>query len=248
MKVVLLPAAVVLARKRRANQRLHATGLRPHTSAVTRAFGYLSSGGGFPHPPGGSTLAEAQDYYKVVLAQYNLHTADRSDAVAITDAEARLAQAQLTLYEAQHPITPEELSLAQLDVERAQLTLDAAQADMARAILLAPFDGVVSAVPVSAGEWSGPGTMAVELLDVSRWRIETKNVGELQIARVQVGQEVSVRVNAFREEQLRGRVVTISPVAVVQQGDTTYTLMIELDLTDLNLRPGMTVQVEILTE
>jgi hypothetical protein len=40
-------------------------------------------------------------------------------------------------------------------------------------------------------------------------------------------------------------VATISPVAVVQQGDTTYTLMIELEPTNLNLRPGMTVQVEI---
>jgi len=34
----------------------------------------------------------------------------------------------------------------------------------------------------------------------------------------------------------------------VQQGDTTYTLMIELEPTDLNLRPGMTVQVEILVK
>ena len=201
-----------------------------------------------PSSPAARALAEAQDYYKVVLAQYRMRAADRSGAVAITDAEARLAQAQLTLYEAQHPITPEELSLAQLDVERAQLTLDAAQADMARAILLAPFDSVVSAVPVSAGEWATPGTTVVELLDVSRWRIETKNVGELQIGHVQVGQEVLVRVNAFQDETLRGRVVTISPIAVVQQGDTTYTLMIELDLTDLNLRPGMTVQVEIMTK
>ena len=41
---------------------------------------------------------------------------------------------------------------------------------------------------------------------------------------------------------------TISPVAVVQQRDTTYTLMIELEPTDLSLRPGMNVQVEILLE
>jgi hypothetical protein len=43
-------------------------------------------------------------------------------------------------------------------------------------------------------------------------------------------------------------VVTVSPVAVVQQGDTTYTLTIELELTDLNLRPGMTAQVDIVTD
>jgi HlyD family secretion protein len=195
--------------------------------------------------PEAHALEEAQEYYAVVKAQYELHAADRSYALAIAQAEAQLAQAQLALYEAEHPIAPEALALARLDVERAQLALQAAQDSLAHATLVAPFGGVISAVSASAGEWVAPGTPAVELLDVSRWRVETKNVGELQIARVREGQEALVRVNAFQSETLRGRVATISPVAVVQQGDTTYTLTIELEGTDLNLRPGMTAQVEI---
>jgi HlyD family secretion protein len=200
-----------------------------------------------PSSPAGRALAEAQDHYNVALAEYNLHAADHRYAVAIADAQARLAQAQLALHEAQHPVTPESLKLAHLGVERAEQALEAARADMARTTLQAPFDGVISMVGVSVGEWVAPDATVVELLDVSGWRIETKNVGELQIARVRVGQEVMVRVNAFRDEVLHGRVVTISPVAVVQQGDTTYTLMIELEPTQLNLRPGMTAQVEIVT-
>ncbi len=77
---------------------------------------------------------------------------------------------------------PEALALAQLDVERAQVALEVAQADLTYATLPAPFDGVVADMPVSVGEWASPGAAVVELLDVSRWRIETKNVGELQIA------------------------------------------------------------------
>jgi hypothetical protein len=42
--------------------------------------------------------------------------------------------------------------------------------------------------------------------------------------------------------------LTISLVAVVQQGDMTYTLTIELEPIDLNLRPGMTARVEIVTD
>jgi HlyD family secretion protein len=201
-----------------------------------------------PSSPQARALEEAQDYYNVVLAQYRMRAADHAYAVAIANAEAQLAQAQLALYEAQHSVTPEALALAQLDATRAQLALEAAQTDLARAVLLAPFDGVVSAVPINVSEWAAPGATVIDLLDVSRWRIETKNVGELQIGRVRVGQEVLVRVNAFRDETLHGHVATISPIAVVQQGDTTYTLMIELEPTDLNLRPGMTVQVEIVTE
>ena len=72
-------------------------------------------------------------------------------------------------------------------------------------------------------------------------------MGELSIGREKVGQQASVRVNALQGKTLQGRVLIISPVAVVQQGDTTYTLTIELEHTDLNLRPGMTVQLDIRT-
>jgi hypothetical protein len=37
-------------------------------------------------------------------------------------------------------------------------------------------------------------------------------------------------------------------VAVVQQGDTTYTLTIVLEPISLNLQPGMTAQVEIVVQ
>jgi HlyD family secretion protein len=195
--------------------------------------------------PEAHALEEAQEYYDVVLAQYKLHTADHGYAVAIAQAEAQLAQAQAALYDAEHPIASEALTLAQLDVERAQLALEAAQDSLTRSALTAPFDGIISTKSVSIGEWVSSGTPVVELIDVSRWLVDTKNVGELQIARVKEGQEAIVRVNAFQDEALQGHVATVSPVAVVQQGDTTYTLTIELETTDLNLRPGMTARVEI---
>jgi HlyD family secretion protein len=198
-----------------------------------------------PSSPAGTALAEAKDRYDSALAQYNLNVADRAYAVAIANAEAQLAQARLSLYQAQNPIRLEALRLAQIDVERAQQVVEAARSDLERAMLKAPFDGIVSAVEISHNEWAAPGAQGIELLDVSEWRVETKNVGELQIARVKAGQEVRVRVNAFQGETLQGHVLTISPVAVVQQGDTTYTLTIALEPTSLNLQPGMTAQVEI---
>ena len=198
--------------------------------------------------PEAEDLEDAQEYYDVVLAQYKLRAADHGYAAAIAQAEAQLAQAHVALYEAEHPIASEALTLAQLDVERAQLVLEAAQDSLEHSMLVAPFSGIVSAVPVSMGEWVSSGTPVVELIDVSRWLVDTKNVGELQIAQVREGQKATVRVNAFQSEPLQGQVATISPVAVVQQGDTTYTLTIELEATDLNLRPGMTARVEIVVD
>ena len=166
-----------------------------------------------------------------------------------TLAEARVtdAQARLALAESSGP-TAEQLSLAQAQVDRARLNLEIAQSQLDKMIISAPFDGIIAVLEAHPGEWAEPGEMMAEVLDTSRWQIETKNVGELLIGQIAVGQEALVTVNAFKDETLAGTVLAISPVAVVQQGDTTYTLTIELEPTDLNLWPGMTAQVKIQIE
>ena len=195
-------------------------------------------------------------------AKLNLARIEQPGYAQFQDAQNAVEQAEHSHQEAQDYLgqllkgpdpldmkgVQKELEAAELEVKAVELALGRARTDLAKAILEAPFEGVVSSVPVNVGEWAAPGVAAIELLDVTRWRVETKNVGELEIARVRVGQKALVRVNAFRDEALAGLVASISPVAVVQQGDTTYTLMIELESTDLNLRPGMTSQVEILLE
>jgi HlyD family secretion protein len=143
-------------------------------------------------------------------------------ASAITQAEARLRQAELA-------------------VERLELQLQAA-------VLRAPFDGVISAVYLHVGEWGAPTVAVLEVVDTSRWYVETRNVSELRIGQVRLGQEAMVHINAFPDSELSARVSAISPVAVVQQGDTTYTLILELAPTDLQLWPGMTARAVIRTQ
>lgn len=179
--------------------------------------------------------------------QLKLARAGPSEGEVVSSAAAvAVAQAQLDL--ARAGPRPVDVAAARVQVQQARTALERARLALSRARLLAPFDGTVAAVHLSPGEWAGPGAPVVELLDTSRWRVETRNVGELNIGRVQAEQEALVRVIAFRSVTLRGWVLAISPVAVVQQGDTTYTVFIELEPTDVNLRPGMNVEVEILTE
>jgi multidrug efflux pump subunit AcrA (membrane-fusion protein) len=183
-------------------------------------------------------LANAEEDYK------NLKDGPDPDEIALAEARVADAQARLTLAESGGPTT-EQLSLARAQVDSARAGLEIAQSQFDRMVITAPYDGIISVVDANQGEWARPDEMMVEVLDTARWRIETKNVGELQIGQVALGQEVQVKVNAFKNETLVGTVEAISPVAVVQQGDTTYTLTIEIEPTTLNLWPGMTVQVEI---
>jgi HlyD family secretion protein len=185
-------------------------------------------------------LVSAQARYEVLV--------DGPDSKGIALAEARIALAQAQVSLASNNPTPEQLALAQAQVDTARANLKIQQIQKERMTIKAPFDGVISAIDIREGEWVGPGDMAIELLDVTMWRIETKNVGELRIGQVEIGQPVEVIINAFKGKTLSGKVIAISPVAIVQQGDTTYTLSIALESTDLNLWPGMTAQVEIQIE
>jgi HlyD family secretion protein len=192
-------------------------------------------------------LQQATLDYEAARAQYDLLKRLPTEA-ELREAQAQVSRAAAQLALAQVPPRTEDVAVAEAQIQQARTALARANLALAHSELLAPFDGTISAVYLHTGEWAAPGAPVVEILDTTAWLVETRNVGELNIGRVKVGQEAIVQVMAFRGEKLRGRVVAISPIAVVQQGDTTYTVMIELEPTDLNLRPGMNVEAEIVTE
>ncbi len=197
--------------------------------------------------PSKATLQEAKAHLDQAEARLRLAQVEPQNLEEEpSESGVAVAQAQLDL--ARSGPRPEDVAVAEAQVQQARTALARAQQALSQAQLAAPFDGTVSAVYLHPGEWAAAGAPVVELLDTGRWRVETRNIGELNIGRVDVGQEAIVRVMAFRGEELRGLVVAISPVAVVQQGDTTYTVMVELEPSELNLRPGMNAEVEILTD
>ncbi len=167
---------------------------------------------------------------------------------SVAQAQSALAAAQANYAALKRQPDPENAKTAQLSVESARLALQKAQTDLAQVELTAPYTGTVTALMIHLGEVTTAGAPVLMLADTTRWRVETNNMSELQIAKVKLGQKALVTVNAFLGQELTGRVITISPIAIVQQGDTTYTVTIELEETQLPLRWGMTAKVKILVE
>ncbi|HKZ69201.1 MAG TPA: HlyD family efflux transporter periplasmic adaptor subunit, partial [Anaerolineales bacterium] len=163
-------------------------------------------------------------------------------------AEAALVSAETRLARLQDGPDPDQLAAGQARLTAAQASLAAAREALEQANLRAPYAGTVTAVMIQSGEATAAGLPVLELIDTQRWRIETKDVGELMIGRVRVEQPVIVTVNAFPGEELPGAVVAIAPTAIVQLGDTTYAVTIELEPTALDLRWGMTAKVNIRTD
>ena len=113
--------------------------------------------------------------------------------------------------------------------------------------LHAPIDGTAISVNVLPGETVLAGVPVITLADLSELRVETTDLSERDVAKVAVGQPVSVYIEAL-DMDVTGSVVRISPQANVIGGDVVYAVLIKLDEQPAGLRWGMTVEVTIETE
>jgi HlyD family secretion protein len=175
---------------------------------------------------------------QVAAAEANLQQAE---------AGVRSAQAALDLLKAGP--TPEEIAAAEAAVGQAEANVAAARTAQSQATLVAPFDGTVSKIYVRLGEQVNPvqpgGEPAMVLGDLTRMQVETTDLRETDVGRIQVGQEVDITFDALPDILLKGRVVHISPKASSEQGGVNYTTIIEFDEFDPRLRWGMTAYVNI---
>ena len=120
--------------------------------------------------------------------------------------------------------------------------------------VLAPIDGIVIRRDVEVGEvvasglssYSG-GTVLFEIGDPSQM-IVRGDIAEIDIGRVQVGQDVNIVVDAYPDTTYRGRVRWIAPVGQQKQGSTIVTFDTEIEITDNapRLRQGMSCDIDIL--
>ncbi len=161
----------------------------------------------------------------------------------ITQAEnaVRAAQAQLDLAKA--PYTSYDLAAAQAQVKAAQAQKQAAEAQLKKLVLRAPFAGTVSKLTVHGGEWVTPGQPVLVLSDLNTLRVETTDLSELDVPRVEIGQPATVTIKALNQSA-SGRVNTISPLPSTLGGDVVYKATVELDERPAGLRSGMSVEVQ----
>ncbi|MGE5249870.1 MAG: efflux RND transporter periplasmic adaptor subunit [Bacteroidota bacterium] len=177
-----------------------------------------------------------------------LNTPELEFGVTEAEAAARAAEFRFQYWvPARHDRPPERRQLAEQQMIMVQKGLDTARALLAQATLAAPFDGTVVSLDVEPGELVQPGQTLMTLADLSRLQIETTDLSERDIPKVQVGQKADVYVEALGET-LSGRVTATSPIAETLGGDVIYKVTIVLDSIPEQLRWGMTAEVHIQTQ
>jgi HlyD family secretion protein len=166
---------------------------------------------------------------------------------AIANAEAQLASAQANLARLLNTPSEEDIAVAEAQVEQARLSLESARSRLDDAIVRAPASGVLATWTLREGDTATPGTPVGTLVDDTAYHVEVA-IDETEIGHLQVGQNATITLDAFPEQELTGRVESISLLGSSTQGLVNYTVEISLEDTDLAIRPMMTAVISIVTD
>jgi HlyD family secretion protein len=80
--------------------------------------------------------------------------------------------------------------------------------------------------------------------DLTKMQIEV-SVDEADISRIRMDQQASFTVDSYPEQSFKGKVVQIRNAPIITQNVVTYITVVNVDNTDLKLKPGMTANVSI---
>ena len=185
-------------------------------------------------------------------ASLNEARAKLADAERELARQAELVEDRLTsqaLYDA--ALTQREVALAQ--VGTAEARLNSAQATLDYTVVRAPIDGVVIERNIEVGEMVAPGGFTsqqstgsiVRIADPTSLEVEA-DINESYIARLQLGQPASIRVDAVPDFEYSGNLRQIVPTADRQRA--VVQVKVSIDNRDERLVPDMSCTVTFLEE
>lgn len=151
--------------------------------------------------------------------------------------------AETALLSAKAAVTAAEGSLSQTRGALLQ-----ARTNLNYSIIRSPVDGVVISRAVDVGQTVAASFQTPTLFtiaqDLTKMRIEV-SVDEADISRVRQNQNVSFTVDSYPEQPFRGRVVQIRNAPIITQNVVTYVVVVNVDNSDMKLKPGMTANVSV---
>lgn len=174
---------------------------------------------------------------------------------AVTAAEKNLAKAQADLNLKQAPARIEDIALYQARVRQSEADLRLAQDRFTETILRAPIGGVITEVNGNPGEQTSLSAPVIKMLATKTYEIEV-DIPESDIAKVTVGNQTDITLDAFADENIfKGTVTTINPAQTEIQDVIYYRVTVSFndqqppDITPLvsQVKPGMTANVTIET-
>lgn len=144
-----------------------------------------------------------------------------------------------------------EVDNAQAQVDQARHSLVSAQYDLERTSIYSPIDGIVLNRNVDPGQ-TVAATFQTPVLftiakDLRRMELQV-SIDEADIAKVSAGQPATFSVDAYPDAVFRAAIRMVRLNSQIEEGVVTYIAVLDVNNSDLRLRPGMSAEAEITVE
>lgn len=140
----------------------------------------------------------------------------------------------------------DQLLSNQIKVGDLKLQLDSQLEDQQGFKVFAPVSGIIVKQDVKIGDNVKVGNVLSTVADYSRMEFEIP-VDELDIAKISVGMEASVTVDALTRQRFRGEVASVANEGTSQNGVATYPVIVKI-LDPKDIKSGMNANAEIIIQ
>jgi HlyD family secretion protein len=160
-----------------------------------------------------------------------------------------IAQSDFDTAETNYETAKASVSAAKSQVAQSEAALSSAETNLFYTKIVSPVDGIVVSRNVDVGQTVAASFQTPTLFsiaqDLTKMQIDT-NVAEADIGNVKVEQDVDFTVDAYSDITFKGKVWQVRNAPITVQNVVTYDVVIQVDNSELKLKPGMTANVSII--
>lgn len=189
--------------------------------------------------------------------QSNISTAESQvsttkNSLLVAEAELNLKKAgataqQIAAQEAQVGQSEANVAAGEAQVKQSEANVRNYRAQLAKTILYAPIDGVVTKQNAETGEIIAANSPIIAIISKNQYELEA-NIPEADIAKVHVGNSANVVLDAYPDINFEAKITSIDPAETIVEGVATYKVTLQLVSEDGKIKSGMTANIDILAE
>ncbi len=191
-----------------------------------------------------SVYSAAVQRRETALANYN-YAKSYPDELEQAEIDANLSLAEAKVKDAQREYDRLKNGADPEDIAAAKAKVAATEATLKMAYLEAPFAGTVTDVESKVGDQVSMTSIGFRIDDLSHLFADIE-ITEVDINRIKVGQNATMTFDAIPDKTYKAVVTDVGEVGTAIQGVVNFTVTVEIQDADDNVKPGMTSAINII--
>ncbi|PIT88237.1 MAG: hypothetical protein COU29_03145 [Candidatus Magasanikbacteria bacterium CG10_big_fil_rev_8_21_14_0_10_36_32] len=173
-------------------------------------------------------------------------TTIQSNKDSIISAERSIVEKTESLAKVQAGPDALDVRSQNLKIKQCENSLTEAKEQLSDYYVRAPFAGIIATTDITKGDEISSGAIVATL--ITKQKIATITLNEVDIAKVKVGQRVIFTFDAIEDLTVTGEVAEVDVLGTASQGVVSYDVIIAFDIQDERVKSGMSISANIILE